>query len=156
MTSFLLRERLQWTPLPSSDVLSGPTFACKSQTPFADPADYKILRNDWPYGLAGGIIHICVWLKTRLPVSAKTGDLTEEGRRMVEKFVTTEFEQKLGVEGRDKVLWFKNWTGLQSVRGLEHIHVLVRHIDREKLDQIITSSFTNMYKKVDERFDISK
>ena len=75
---------------------------------------------------------------------------------MVEKFVTTEFEQKLGVEGRDKVLWFKNWTGLQSVRGLEHIHVLVRHIDREKLDQIITSSFTNMYKKVDERFDISK
>ena len=68
---------------------------------------------------------------------------------MVKKFVTTEFEQKLGVEGQDKVLWFKNWTGLQSVRGLEHIHVLVRQIDMEKLDRIIAPRVTNMYKEVD-------
>jgi len=142
MTNFLLRERLQWTPLPSSNFSSGPTFACKSQTPFGDPADYKILRNDWPYGVASDIVHICVWLKTRLPVSAKTGDLTEDGRRMVEKFVATEFERKLDVGGQDKVIWFKNWPGLQTVRGLEHIHVLVRHIDKEKLDQIIEPPFT--------------
>lgn len=142
--------------MSSSNVSSGPIFACKNQTPFADPADYKILRNDWPYGLADGIVHICVWLKTRLPVSAKTGDLTEEGKQIVDQFVRTEFDRKLGVEGRDKVLWFKNWTGLQSVRGLEHIHVLVRHIDSEKLDQIIASPFTDGCEKVDGDFNIDK
>lgn len=142
--------------MSSSNVSSGPIFACKKQTPFADPADYKILRNDWPYGLADGIVHICVWLKTRLPVSAKTGDLTEEGRQIVDQFVRTEFDRKLGVEGRDKVLWFKNWTGLQSVRGLEHIHVLVRQIDSEKLDQIIASPFTDGCEKVDGDFNIDK
>ena len=36
--------------------------------------------------------------------------------------------------GNDRVLWFRNWTGLQSVRGLEHVHVLVRDASRELLD----------------------
>ncbi len=67
---------------------------------------------------------------------------------MVDKFVVTEFERKLGVEGRDKVLWFKNWPGLQSVGGVEHIHVLVRNIDREKLDQIIDAPFTNGHSSI--------
>lgn len=34
----------------------------------------------------------------------------------------------------DRVLWFRNWTGLQSVRGLEHVHVLVRDAPRDLLE----------------------
>ena len=30
-----------------------------------------------------------------------------------------------------KVVWFKNWTALQSVPGLEHVHVLVRDVSEE-------------------------
>lgn len=136
MTNFLLKERLRWTPLPTSDPLSGPLFEVNSSVPFADRAGYKILLNDWPYGFAPGIVHIVVWLKTRLAVTSDTGDLTKDGKSMVQEFVHTAFERKLGVEGQDKVLWFKNWTGLQSVRGLEHIHVLVRDVEPEMLDQI--------------------
>ena len=37
--------------------------------------------------------------------------------------------------GDDRVLWFRNWTGLQSVRGLEHVHVLVRDAPKVLLDR---------------------
>lgn len=141
MTNFLLKEKLQWTPLSSTNSTTGLVFAVKDHKPFADREDYKILRNDWPYGLALGITHIVVWLKTRLPVDSETGDLTADGSRLVQEFVQTAFEKGLGCEGQDKVMWFKNWTGLQSVRELEHIHLLVRDIEEEKLDQIIDSPF---------------
>jgi len=137
MTNFLLQEKLHWTPISPAASSGELEFSLKNPTPFANAADYKILINDWPYGLAPGIVHICVWLKMRLPVTCDTGDLTPSGRHLVQEFVRTAFEEKLGVEGADKVLWFKNWTGLQSIRGLEHIHVLVRDIEQEKLDEII-------------------
>jgi hypothetical protein len=73
----------------------------------------------------------------RLPVTSDTGDLTPSSRRLVQEFVRTAFEEKLGVEGADKVLWFKNWTGLQSIRSLDHIHVLVRDIEQEKLYEVV-------------------
>jgi len=137
MTNFLLQERLHWSPISAAAPSGELAFSLKNEVPFADPADYKILINDWPYGLAPGIVHICVWLKTRLPVTPETGDLTESSRRLVRDFVRTAFEEKLDSKDADRVLWFKNWTGLQSVRDLEHIHVLVRDIEQEKLDQII-------------------
>jgi hypothetical protein len=56
---------------------------------------------------------------------------------MVDEFVDHTFVKGLGVEGLDRVLWFKNWTGLQSVRGVEHVHVLVRDVERDKLDGIV-------------------
>jgi hypothetical protein len=115
-----------------------PTFNYKNPIPFAHRDDYRILINDWPYGLAPGIVHICVWLKVRLPVDeGNGGDLTMEGRRMVEEFVGRTFVRPLGMQGSDRVLWFKNWTGLQSVRGLEHIHVLLRDVGKEELEEIV-------------------
>ncbi len=65
---------------------------------------------------------------------------------MVEKFVQRTFTEPLGSyrpeedvvadshDGHDRVLWFRNWTGLQSVRGLEHVHVLVRDAPMDLLD----------------------
>ena len=92
-------------------------------------------------------MHLVVWLKTSLPTTSTTegegGYLTPETRQLIETFVQKEFVQPL-VEraqkqgqgegtGRDQVLWFKNWTGLQSVRGLDHFHVLVRDVPEEVL-----------------------
>lgn len=136
-TAYLLQTRLHWTPLPSSDPDAGPKFACRNPTPFADPDDYKILKNDWPYGLAEGIVHICVWLKTPISVTPDTGDLTERSREIVGAFVERVFVGRLrevfGEEARERALWFKNWTGLQSVRGIDHVHVLVRDAPEQVL-----------------------
>lgn len=138
VTAYILRERLHWDALPSSDPAAGPRFAFRNATPFADAADFKILKNDWPYGLAPGITHICVWLKTPIPVAPDTGDLTARSREMVQAFVEAVFVGRLREvlgerEARDRVVWFKNWTGLQSVRGIDHVHVLVRGAPEEVL-----------------------
>lgn len=133
LTAYLLRERLGWEPLPTSST-SGPTFAVRNPTPFADAADYAVLRNDWPYGVEAGIVHLCVWVKTPLAVGEGEGDLTEGAREAVEGFVGRVFRGPVG-EGQkgERVLWFKNWGALQSVRGVDHVHVLVRDAPGELL-----------------------
>jgi hypothetical protein len=128
-----MKERLKWEPLPSSTSLTGPKFVVKNPVPFADPADYRILVNDWPYGLAPGIRHLIVWLKTRLQSEPTKGDMTAESRRQVEDFIQSKFIDRVcdlpGPE--EKVIWFKNWTALQSVPGMEHVHVLVRDVPQD-------------------------
>lgn len=67
--------------------------------------------------------------------------MTDEARLLIDDFVRHTFVERLASEmGAEKlagygnagpvqrVLWFKNWTALQSVRALEHIHVLVRDV----------------------------
>lgn len=95
------------------------------------------MRNDWTYAVTPGISHIVVWSKKPLPVDAE-GALTVEGRKLVEDFVKREFRDKAGEDESEegsKVQWFKNTTSLQSVRALEHVHVLVRGVDEEVLKQ---------------------
>jgi uncharacterized protein DUF3605 len=139
VTNFLLQKRLYWEPLPSSvDDPNVPlAFAFKSNVPFRERSDYRILINDWPYGLEPGIKHICVWLKNRLPVDSNLGALLEEGNAICERFVQDTFVKPLGVEGQDKVQWFKNPTLLQSLRGVEHLHILLRGIDMLDLEGIL-------------------
>ena len=133
ITNFVLRNRLHWAekPLDHDPQKSSSIFEIADPIPFASPTDYKILKNDWPYGLAPGITHMVVWLKQRLPVEDIRGDLTKEGRKMVEGFVQNTFRERFGGEN---VLWFRNWVALQSVRALEHVHVLVKgHAEEEVL-----------------------
>ena len=125
-----MTERLKWKPLPESTPESGPKFNVRNPVPFADTADYKIILNDWPYGFAPGIKHMIVWLKPRLESEPTRGDLTSKSRQQVEDFVRRKFEDRIkDLPGeQEKVMWFKNWKALQSVPGMEHVHVLVRDI----------------------------
>ncbi|KAL8736994.1 MAG: hypothetical protein Q9181_002134 [Wetmoreana brouardii] len=148
-TNYVCRERLHWTPLlMNANPEDGPVFEIANPIPFVDARDYKILYNDWPYGLDEGITHLVVWVKNKLAVDPQ-GDLEWWSRCLVEGFVKKIFverierERKLG-ENEDmgkgtgmgnRVMWFRNWTGLQSVRGLDHIHVLVRGVSRKVMDE---------------------
>lgn len=145
MTNFILQERLgnAWTPLPSSDPNAAPKFECKDSTPFRERSDFKVLVNDWPYGLAEGITHVVVWVKTPIPADPETGVITDEGARLIKEFVERYFVRRmretgtLGEKqnGEERVLWFKNWIKLQSVRAVEHVHVLVRGANQELLEE---------------------
>lgn len=128
MTNFLVQNRLPraWGSIPFTPV---------SETPFADPSDYRVLKNDWPYGLTPGITHIVVWSRTVIPTDPKTGDVTAESRELIRNFVKSYFVDKLGPGAEDHVMWFKNWVSLQSVRSLEHIHVLVKDVDPAVLEE---------------------
>lgn len=107
----------------------------RNPVPFADPTDYKILFNDWPYGTTPDITHLVVWLKTPFRVYPRDGSLTPESREDIERFVHETFVRRLEKLGGadDRVLWFKNTTDLQSVRALEHFHLFVRGVDRSIL-----------------------
>lgn len=87
IASFILRERLQW---------SEPIVA--RGTPFECLDDYKILWNDWPYGLDKRIVHLVVWTKFDLQVDGKTGDLTPEARAQIDDFVGKTFRSRVPAE----------------------------------------------------------
>ena len=65
--------------------------------------------------------------------------MTEESRALIQRFVDATFVARLEEEGvedaRARVLWFKNWTALQSVRALEHVHVLLRDVPERILTE---------------------
>lgn len=128
MTNYILANRLP-------KAWGSPPFMPTSAIPFADASDYRVLLNDWPYGLESGISHIVVWSRTLIPTDPDTGDVTAESRSLIENFVKGYFMDSLGPDGGDRVLWFKNWVALQSVRTLEHIHILVRDVDDDTLEQ---------------------
>jgi hypothetical protein len=140
------------SPSPAPDTHTPTSLSYKNPTPFADPDDYRALRNDWPYGFTPDIVHIVVWLKTPIATDPVTGMITEDSAALIEKFVQRKFVDSLrrdsgkgqggggGViddddddddDANDRVLWCKNWTALQSVRSLEHIHVFVRNAPDE-------------------------
>lgn len=131
--TYLLDQRLFWEPI--ADDTGALSFNVRDVVPFASTEDYRILRNDWGYAFEPGIKHIVVWLKQRLPVD-EDGGLTESGRGIVNGFIEREFRRKAGEkESASKIVWFKNTTTLQSVRSLEHVHVLVRDVDEDVLEE---------------------
>ncbi|KAJ1337674.1 DUF3605 domain-containing protein [Microdochium nivale] len=127
MTEYLLCHRL-----PSA--WGRPPFVPASLVPFEDPSDYRVLINDWPYGITADMTHIVVWTRTVIETDNTVGDMVPQSRRLVTEFVRRFFVERLGPGGEDKVLFFKNWVALQSVRALEHIHVIVRDAPREILE----------------------
>ncbi|KAI1467154.1 uncharacterized protein F4812DRAFT_431456 [Daldinia caldariorum] len=128
MTNYLMKHRLP-------KAWGSPPFKPASTTPFNDPSDYRVLINDWPYGMMPNMTHIVVWSRTAIPTDPETGDMTPESREIIRRFIKRFFVDKLGPGGDEKVLWFKNWIALQSVRALEHIHIIVRDADKDTLDQ---------------------
>lgn len=136
INDYVCQERLQWEPLPTNTPDEQPMFECKSSTLFANPEDFKILRNDWPYGMTPDITHLVVWLKNRIPLDSTTGDLTYQSRQEINGFVQNIFIRRIGgSDAADRVLWFKNWSSIQSVKGIDHMHVLVRNVSDILLEE---------------------
>lgn len=83
------------------------------------------------------LVHLVCWTKSLIPTlddSVPAGDLTPEARGIIEDFVERTFTRHLG---KENVLWFKNWASIQSVRSVEHIHVLVRGAGEEFLRTVV-------------------
>ena len=142
VSDYLCKVRLQWQPLsPQAQLHSTSTFAYNNPIPFVDVEDWKILRNDWPYGLEKGITHLVIWSKTPIAVNAETGDLTDHSRAVIQSFIDQVFVRTLSAlaDAPDRVLWFKNWATLQSIRSMEHIHVMIRDVPEEIIKSWVSS-----------------
>ncbi|KAI5868084.1 hypothetical protein GGS23DRAFT_10502 [Durotheca rogersii] len=128
MANYLIKHRLP-------KAWGSPPFTPASPVPFRDPSDYRVLINDWPYGLTPNLTHIVVWSRTAIETDTETGDVTPQSRQLIASFVKRFFADRLGPDGSERVLWFKNWVALQSVRALEHIHVVVKDADKGVLEE---------------------
>ncbi len=73
------------------------------------------------------------WSKRPIATDDKTGEMTDSSRWIIGRFVERTFVDRLGGD-HNRVLWFKNWVSLQSVRALEHVHILVRDASKEDLE----------------------
>ncbi|RMD42223.1 hypothetical protein DV735_g2862, partial [Chaetothyriales sp. CBS 134920] len=122
--SFVQHERLHWQSLaPSGD------------PPFTNPNDYKILYNDWPYGVEEGITHLVVWTKFPLEDDEATGRLTARAEQEIEDFVVETFCGPGGVP-RENLAWLKNWKSLKSIHDLEHFHVMLYNAPEDLLARL--------------------
>lgn len=83
--NFVLRQRLGWEE---------PLKASEGKRPFEAEGDYRILYNDWPYGIDGRIVHLVVWTKFELEENPATGDLTEKARGEIDRFVEGTFRAR--------------------------------------------------------------
>ncbi|KPI41225.1 N-acetylglucosamine-induced protein 1 [Cyphellophora attinorum] len=106
-------HRLQW-----EDVMP------LGKKPFEEATDWKVLYNDWPYGIDPEIVHLVVWTKFALEDDPITDDLTPRMRAFIERFVMETFCSEDGVE-RESLVWFKNWKSLKSIHALEHFHIML-------------------------------
>lgn len=104
--SFVQNHRLQWKSAAPS-----------LNPPFSNANDYKILFNDWPYGLDPDIVHLVVWTKFPLEDDPATDDLTPRARQEIEDFVVQSFCGPDGIP-RNRLMWFKNWRSLKSIHAL--------------------------------------
>jgi Protein of unknown function (DUF3605) len=130
ISEFVLEHRIEWD-LPGPNGLSS-----QSNIPFGHPADFKIRRNDWPYGLTPDVTHMIVWLKTPIEVDS-CGDPSVESHKVIEDFVGRVFRSRIVPNPAypDQVMWFKNRTRWQSVKALEHIHVIVRGVEETLVEE---------------------
>lgn len=129
---FIIKERLQWDAVDGEIIPSNETF-------LGDKSDIKILYNDFPYGLEDKIVHVVVWSKAKIPNQPPKGDLTPESRKQINDYVVATFQNHLSMPA-ENILWFKNWAALQSVRAIDHFHVLLRNPPADKLQALIGTS----------------
>lgn len=107
---------------------------------FENVSNLKIIRNDFPYYFESDITHLCVWSKETIPSDPQSamGDISVETRAKVDRYVDYKFVKQLKIPKED-VVWFRNWEALQSVKEISHIHVLVRNVTKEQLEQALLS-----------------
>ncbi|KAB8202369.1 hypothetical protein BDV34DRAFT_228451 [Aspergillus parasiticus] len=128
VTNFLVKTRLHWGKEANNAEIR---FPYRHSVPFADQSDYRILRNDWPYAMSSDMVHLVAWLKMPIPVDAE-GDPTTKSSRLVADFTDRTFAMHMTREHTgNNIQWFKNRIKWQSVRALEHIHVILRDLDDE-------------------------
>ncbi|KAH3671025.1 hypothetical protein OGAPHI_000736 [Ogataea philodendri] len=143
MITFILSRELKWVPqdvplnTPSEQLIEAFVKPADSRM-FANEADITIVQNTFPYYVEPGVQHLCVWVKFPMPPDPQSdkGDISPKDKQLVEKYITNTFCNWLGIP-RSDLVWFKNWTSLQSVRSIPHIHVIIKDMDQDSLDKVL-------------------
>lgn len=138
LTTNLLQKVLHWIP-EDVDVHTPDSEAVKlvkydDPTPFSNENDVKITLNDFPYYIEGKTLHFLIWIKFPMPPDPNSdiGDIDDSTKALIEQYVQRTFVEKHHIN-RKNIVWWKNYTIIQSIKSIPHVHVLVNLDDDDNL-----------------------
>lgn len=135
----LLADELGWVQVDKNyKIISKENLKAKSTKLLNHSDDIKITMNRFPYHFTKDIAHLLVW--TKIPISndpkSPIGDISPQTRRTINNYITKLFVSTYGIP-QENILWFRNWTELQSIKEFSHIHVLIKALSHEKIQEIL-------------------
>lgn len=131
---------MKWAKLDSNHQIVEQYTTARSSKLLGDPEDIRIVENKFPYYFEPDVSHLLVWTKLAIESdpSSDKGDISTYTKHLIDKYICKTFVDALGIP-RENILWFRNWHGLQSIRELSHIHVLIKGLTPEQKTQLICS-----------------
>ena len=134
LTTNLLVNTMHWLPadtdirLPAEEAVQRVTY--KDARLFAAAEDVYISINEFPYYIQERTLHLLVWVRSPMPPdpASDIGDIDSTTKETIERYVMATFVRKAGVP-RDHLVWWKNYTKIQSIKAIPHVHVLINLAD---------------------------
>ncbi|CDH15493.1 uncharacterized protein ZBAI_07280 [Zygosaccharomyces bailii ISA1307] len=133
-------KKLHWSlqDITFLNTVKYPEQADKIAAAFSDAALFKITVNEFPYWFEPCVSHLLIWSKISLPLYCGDSEqINTTLYKKIEEFLRYNLEQRLGISSED-YCFFINTSRLQSVKGISHIHLLLRsnqQVAREILSQ---------------------
>lgn len=151
-------DRLQWDE-KEIDQLNDLKYATDQQrlhAIFTKPELYKNSINDFPYYYESNVLHLLIWSKIRLPIylndttdidmfdtkNNSFPDMNPACKAVIDKFLGQTLHDKYGLTPEKDYLWFVNYSNLQSIKAISHVHVLIRlkdEAEKEKMSKIFVT-----------------
>lgn len=140
VSTFVLNS-LQWST-EELEYLNERKFATREEkidAALSDRTLYKVTRNDFPYNFPADVHHLLIWSKISLPLYGEDSNgaaQDPETRERIEAFLRFNLETRLHVAKSD-YCWFVNYSSLQSIKKISHIHLLVKTKDRKLIEGLL-------------------
>lgn len=135
LTTNIFINTLHWLPVDTDPHLSTEEAVKRINYTdprlFANPNDTCITLNDFPYWIKEPTIHLLVWVRSPMPPdpNSEIGDIDNQTKKLIEEYVQETFVKGSGID-RDDIIWWKNYTKIQSIKSIPHVHVLIKTEDK--------------------------
>lgn len=140
VSSFVL-NKLQWSE-QNLEYLNEQKFKTKHEkieAALSDRSLYKLTKNDFPYDFPSNVHHLLIWSKIILPLYEDDTDganQVPETHDRIEEFLRLNLQDDFKIPPAD-YCWFVNYSSLQSIKKISHIHLLIRTDNTELIEDKI-------------------
>lgn len=147
---FMLKEKLKWDEREIYELnhLKYVTVQQQLHAILTKNDFFKVTANDFPYNYEPNVLHLLIWSKIKLPIylndttdsdafdfqNNRYPDMNPECEEIINKFLAKTLHDKYQLSYGIDYVWFVNYSKLQSIKDLSHIHVLIKwSSEKEKL-----------------------
>lgn len=132
--------KLEWDPqeIIELNTVRFPDVTQKVENAFGSSKWFKTTVNDFPYDFEPGIHHLLIWSKISLPMYTENSEtIQNEIYEKISSFLKYNLELLCHLDNQD-YLFFINYSNLQSVKAISHVHLLL-HTDESVANKILSN-----------------